>query len=98
MNYMLCLNNANVYQMKFLLLPGEEPNEFFGGHWLQFFPKPVYWIMSRRDDQPFVETNAIYGRVYRIKDKTEMLHLLEAENGLAWTAHARTKGSTGYPD
>lgn len=27
-----------------------------------------------------------------------MLELLEAENGLAWTAHARTKGSTGYPD
>jgi hypothetical protein len=27
-----------------------------------------------------------------------MLNLLKAENGLAWTAHARTKGSTGYPD
>ena len=27
-----------------------------------------------------------------------MLKLLELENGLAWTAHARTKGSTGYPD
>ncbi len=28
----------------FLLLPGEEPNNFFGGHWLSFFPKPVIWI------------------------------------------------------
>jgi len=27
-----------------------------------------------------------------------MLKLLQAEKGLAWTAHARTKGSTGYPD
>jgi hypothetical protein len=27
-----------------------------------------------------------------------MLKLLELENGLAWTAHPRTKGSTGYPD
>ncbi|MEJ7779662.1 MAG: hypothetical protein WKF68_08725 [Daejeonella sp.] len=27
-----------------------------------------------------------------------MLKLLELENGLAWTAHARTKGSTGFPD
>ncbi|MCH5720746.1 hypothetical protein [Niabella hibiscisoli] len=27
-----------------------------------------------------------------------MLKLLEQEKGLAWVAHARTKGSTGYPD
>jgi hypothetical protein len=27
-----------------------------------------------------------------------MLDLLERERGLAWTAHPRTKGSTGYPD
>jgi hypothetical protein len=25
----------------FLLLPGEEPNEFFCGHWLEFFASPV---------------------------------------------------------
>ncbi|MBC7866600.1 MAG: hypothetical protein H7X88_03610 [Gloeobacteraceae cyanobacterium ES-bin-316] len=82
----------------FLLLPGEEPNEFFGGHWLQFFPKPVYWIMSRKEEAPFVTDDPAYGKVYRIADKADMLKLLEAENGLAWTAHARTKGSTGYPD
>ena len=82
----------------FLLLPGEEPNEFFGGHWLSFFPKPVYWIMSRKPEMPFVMDDPTYGKVYRIADKTDMLNLLEAENGLAWTAHARTKGSTGFPD
>lgn len=82
----------------FLLLPGEEPNEFFGGHWLSFFPKPVYWIMSRKPGSPFVETDPKYGKVYRIGNKEEMLQLLEAENGLAWTAHPRTKGSTGFPD
>ena len=82
----------------FLLLPGEEPNEFFGGHWLQFFPNPVYWIMSRKEEAPFVTTDSVYGKVYRIGNKAEMLKLLELENGLAWTAHARTKGSTGYPD
>jgi hypothetical protein len=27
-----------------------------------------------------------------------MLELLDRERGLAWTAHPRTKGSTGYPD
>lgn len=83
---------------RFLLLPGEEPNEFLGGHWLQFFPKPVYWIMSRKNEQPFETTDPAYGKVYRIGNAAEMLQLLEKENGLAWTAHARTKGSTGFPD
>jgi hypothetical protein len=81
-----------------LLLPGEEPNEFFGGHWLQLFPKPVYWIMSGNNEKPFVTDDPIYGKIYRISNETEMLDLLKKENGLAWTAHPRTKGSTGYPD
>ncbi len=83
---------------RFLLLPGEEPNEFLGGHWMQFFPKPVYWIMARKGEQAFVTEDAQYGKVYRIGNAAEMLHLLEQEKGLAWTAHARTKGSTGFPD
>jgi hypothetical protein len=82
----------------FLLLPGEEPNEFFGGHWLAFFPKPVYWIMWRKAGTPFESTDPEHGKVYHIGDKTDMLNLLKVENGLAWTAHARTKGSTGFPD
>ena len=82
----------------FLLLPGEEPNNFLGGHWMNIFPKPVYWLMSRGKDQLFVENHPDYGKLYRIGNKEEMLKLLELENGLAWTAHARTKGSTGFPD
>lgn len=82
----------------FLLLPGEEPNNFFGGHWMNFFPKPVYWIMSRKPEEPYIEQDPKYGTVYRIGNKEEMLQLLQTEKGLAWTAHARTKGSTGYPD
>lgn len=82
----------------FLLLPGEEPNEFFGGHWLQFFPKPVYWIMSRKPEQPFASEHPDYGTVFRIGNAEEMLRLLDTVKGLAWTAHPRTKGSTGYPD
>ncbi|RFM37005.1 CehA/McbA family metallohydrolase domain-containing protein [Chitinophaga silvisoli] len=82
----------------FLLLPGEEPNEFFGGHWLSFFPKPVYWVMSRKADQPYVEYNKEYGKVYHIADKAEMLQLLKDEKGLTWTAHPRTKGSVNTPD
>ncbi|WP_256004323.1 hypothetical protein [Pedobacter deserti] len=83
---------------QFLLIPGEEPNEFFGGHWLQIFPKPVYWVMSRRRDVPFVENKPGFGKVYHVGNKEEMLRLLEEENGLAWTAHARTKGSVNAPD
>ncbi|MGS2741840.1 hypothetical protein [Sinomicrobium sp. M5D2P17] len=82
----------------FLLLPGEEPNEFLGGHWMAIFPKPVYWIMSREENKPFLTEDTTYGKIYRIKDEKEMLRLLELENGLAWTAHPRIKGSTGYPD
>ncbi|WP_295117146.1 hypothetical protein [uncultured Chitinophaga sp.] len=82
----------------FLLLPGEEPNEFFGGHWLQLFPSPVYWVMSRKEGVPFVEDKPGYGKVYHVGNKEEMLQLLEKEQGLAWTAHARTKGSVNTPD
>ncbi|WP_224996279.1 hypothetical protein [Cesiribacter sp. SM1] len=82
----------------FLMLPGEEPNSHFGGHWMNLFPKPVYWVMSRDADEPFVEEVPEYGKVYRVGNREEMLKLLEVENGLAWTAHARIKGSTGFPD
>ena len=82
----------------FLLMPGEEPNEFFGGHWLQIFPKPVYWVMSRAKEEPYVEERPGFGKVYHIGDKKDMLKLLEDEAGLAWTAHARTKGSVNAPD
>jgi len=83
---------------RFLLLPGEEPNEFFGGHWLAFFPRPVYWIMAHHPGDAFVTNDPVRGKVYRIGNAREMLDLLERERGLAWTAHPRTKGSTGYPD
>ena len=82
----------------FLLLPGEEPNEFFGGHWLAFFPRPVYWIMSHKPGDAFVTDDPVRGKVYRVGSAAEMLDLLQREQGLAWTAHPRTKGSTGYPD
>lgn len=83
---------------EFLLMPGEEPNEFFGGHWLQLFPKPVYWIMSRKKDVPMESIHPVYGKVYNVGNAEDMLELLEKEQGIAWTAHARTKGSTGFPD
>jgi len=82
----------------FLLIPGEEPNEFFGGHWLALFPRPVCWVMSRKPGQEFETQDPVYGKVYHIGDTADMFQLLKKESGLAWTAHPRTKGSTGYPD
>ncbi|WP_148596656.1 CehA/McbA family metallohydrolase domain-containing protein [Aquisphaera giovannonii] len=90
----------------FLMMPGEEANVHLGlpapgrhpGHWLYLFPRPVAWIMERRPGQPFVEDHPAFGKLYRAGDRADMLRLLEAEDGLAWTAHARIKASTWTPD
>ena len=82
----------------FLLLPGEEPNVHFGGHWLSFFPKPVYWVLNRPEGTPFVTEHPQFGRVYHVGGEADVLQLLRAEDGLAWTAHPRIKSSTGFPD
>ncbi len=82
----------------FLLLPGEEPNVHFGGHWISLFPRPVYWVLNRGPGQPLVEPHPRYGTVYHVGSARDVQTLLERENGLAWTAHPRIKSSTGYPD
>ena len=82
----------------FLLLPGEEPNVHLGGHWISFFPKPVYWVLNRSRGEPFVEDRAGFGKVYNVGNSADVLKLFELEDGLKWTAHARIKSSTGYPD
>tara|TARA_Y100001934_G_scaffold267527_1_gene348342 strand:+ start:2620 stop:4698 length:2079 start_codon:yes stop_codon:yes gene_type:complete len=81
----------------FLLLPGEEPNVHLGGHWISFFPKPVYWVLNRKG-QPFVQEKPGFGKVYHVGSSADVLKLFQIENGLNWTAHARIKSSTGYPD
>ncbi|MEQ9286922.1 MAG: hypothetical protein RIG77_08445 [Cyclobacteriaceae bacterium] len=83
---------------EFLLLPGEEPNVHLGGHWMSFFPKPVYWVLNKPDSKPFVEKSKEFGKVYHVGSQEDVLELFEKENGLMWVAHARIKGSTGYPD
>ncbi|MEO1999024.1 MAG: hypothetical protein ABGZ17_27570, partial [Planctomycetaceae bacterium] len=82
----------------FLLLPGEEPNVHFGGHWISFFPKPVYWVLNRPEKAPFVAEHPQLGHVYHVGGEADVLRLLRAEGGLAWTAHPRIKSSTGFPD
>jgi hypothetical protein len=89
-----------------LVLPGEEANIALGqarpgkeaGHWLYLFPRPVFWTMKRAAAQAFVEDHAPLGRVYHVGDGDDMVKLLESERGLAWTSHARIKGSNWTPD
>jgi hypothetical protein len=83
---------------KLLLLPGEEPNVHLGGHWISFFPKPVYWTLDRKEGQPFVEEDPTLGKVYHVGSQEDVLNLMQTEHGLMWTAHPRIKGSLGYPD
>jgi hypothetical protein len=78
---------------RFLMIPAEEANVYFGGHWALAFPKPVMWHMSRKPDQPFHENG-----VYNVADAKELLDLVRAENAFVYTTHPRTKGSMGFPD
>ncbi len=82
----------------FLLIPGEEANTFLGGHWGLVFPQPTYWYMDRKPGQPFRENDAKYGTVYRVGNPKELWDMVQAEHGLVYQTHPRTKGSTGYPD
>jgi hypothetical protein len=89
---------ARLSDGNFLLLPGEEPNVHLGGHWLSFFPKPIYWVLNRSPNEPFSEQIPGYGTVYHVGNPSDVLRLMEQENGLMWTAHPRIKGSLGFPD
>jgi hypothetical protein len=82
----------------FLIVPGEEPDAHFGGHYTMVFPRPVYWTLVRTPGTPPVEETPPYGRVYHVGSAAEELEMLRRENGLVWQAHPRTKGSSGYPD
>ncbi len=83
----------------FLLIPAEEPDANFGGHYMFLFPKPLYYTHGKpKAPQPFVEDLPGYGKVYHTTTADQELDLLQKESGLAWQTHPRTKGSTGYPD
>lgn len=82
----------------FLLIPSEEANVHYGGHWAVVFPKPVYWFMGRPQGTSFEAEHPKYGQVYSTADADEMLKLIRQEGGFAYQTHARTKGSTGFPD
>lgn len=82
----------------FLLIPGEELWRYFGGHWAILLPKPVYYFLDRKPNQPFEDSVGPAGHAYRVSSAEEMLKMIHQEGGLAWQTHPRTKGSVGFPD
>ncbi|MBL8242346.1 MAG: DUF4350 domain-containing protein [Bryobacterales bacterium] len=82
----------------FLLIPSEEANVHYGGHWAVSFPKPVFWYMAPPGTKSSKADVAGYGPVYTIGDANSLRQMIEAENGFAYQTHPRTKGSKTYPD
>lgn len=83
---------------RFLLIPAEEGNTIVGGHWGLAFPHDVYFYFDRKPGEE-LKTNDASGRaVYRVHSADDVLAMVKAEDGLMYTTHPRTKGSTGYPD
>jgi hypothetical protein len=82
----------------FLIVTGEEPDAYFGGHYTMVFPHPVYWTHVRQPGQPLVENHPKYGKVYHVGSAADELEMVRREGGFVWQAHPRTKGATGYPD
>jgi hypothetical protein len=86
-----------------LLIPGEEPDANFGGHYMFVFPRPLFFSHLREPakgppGQPFSESLAPFGTVFHTTTAATELNLLKQEHGLVWQTHPRTKGSAGYPD
>jgi hypothetical protein len=82
----------------FLLIPAEEANTYWGGHFAIVFPKPVYWQMGRASGDALQWRDSKYGNVYSVANADELLILARKEKAYAYQTHPRTKGSTGYPD
>ena len=83
---------------KFLIVPAEEADVILGGHWGLVFPKPTFWYMDRKPNEPFKSTDPTYGTVYRVHTTEESWKMITDEGGYTYQTHPRTKGSTGYPD
>ena len=79
------------------LLRGEVAREL-GGHSDLLVSHPVYWTQGRTAQQPLVEENATYGRVYHVGSVADMMEMAHRERMLIYMPHPRSKGSTGFPD
>ena len=83
---------------EFLLMPSEEANVHYGGHWAVSFPKPVYWHMAPAGTNSSKAVVPGYGTVYTIGGSAALLDMMRQEHGFVYQTHPRTKGSKAYPD
>jgi hypothetical protein len=84
----------------FLVMPQEEVNSYFDGHWYLMTPRPVYFTHSGAEEKgrPFEEEVPGYGKVYHIGSAEQMLKFVNETGAIMWTAHPRTKSSALFPD
>jgi hypothetical protein len=83
----------------FLIMPNHEGGGArVGGHIDFLLSKPLFWTESREPGQPFVEDHPKFGKVYHLSGPDDTLEMARRENILLFMPHARSKGSTGYPD
>jgi hypothetical protein len=84
----------------FLVMPTEEPNAYFGGHWWLMTPKPIYLSHAepRPTGQQFMENDPTYGTVYHVGSSEDILNMVNREQGLLWTTHPRTKSTEVWPE
>ncbi len=106
--------SQRVSDKDFLVMPDEEPDAFFGGHWWEMTPKPVYFSHNegmgaarhtgategntRPEGQQFEENDPTYGHVYHLGSSEDVLNMVNKEEGILWTTHPMTKNSEGYPE
>ena len=58
---------------------------------------PTYWVEGRKPDEPLVEDNAKYGKVYHIGSPDDLMKMTHAEDAFMMMPHPNTKASAGYP-
>ena len=82
----------------FLVMPNQEYyGSPLGGHTDLLFSHAVYWTGGRAPDQPLVDNDPKYGKVYHIGSAGDLMEMARREDVLINMPHPRTKGSTGYP-
>jgi hypothetical protein len=84
----------------FLVMPQEEVNSYFDGHWYLMTPKPIYFTHTRTKEAgvPFEEEVPGYGTVYHLGSAEDALKFVNETKSIMWVAHPRTKSSALFPD
>jgi hypothetical protein len=84
----------------FLVMPQEEVNSYFDGHWYLMTPKPVYFTHTRERAAgvPYEEDMPGYGTVYHLGSAADALKFVNETQSIMWVAHPRTKSSALFPD